>query len=817
MSEGQALSILSVGLNPYRPIFGFIEAHGAKEAIAPATDEHGRSVFEQYHEQAEQYSKWHQMLAKLAVSEQELGMFRVRGRRIKTYILDKLQHIVDSQFDAYYAQVVSSITNIRLEGSRYSKKLDMPITDFASLVDVLPFILDLKNKLDEYEEAMHTAVKMRETLFFHYGLTTKGFDPDGQKLTLPTFNQHLCDQLRQQHKTAMMRMRNQRDGHIELVKTSAETFFKQVKKLDTLLKSSAVHTISDDSSKVLQILEDALKTHTELTATAEGYRDVLHRLRMQGLNLSLLDGAGKALETLRNIWSTIDDFKNFREFVMQTPIQDLRSSPRLQGTIGRLMDDLQNLLSLYVDTQVLQDFKAEFEELYHVWPYIEKVVDPRINKAHFELLMKDDDSEHSTYLDLSRLTVGMCMERGLLKASSDLAKIHSLAVQEDRAFGILETLKKSMKQMGFKLMMTSATLWLDGVTECASQVQDNSLVTEYVKNSPFADLTGRDMLEIGQVNEEHQFLVAKISFCDDRWRRLRVFSKGQDAKDLVERTLLLAIETAEAKWLSCIEAISHGNKEKVFLDKLDYQDNLRLRECVEHYEKVEQHFQQLAKVLQKHLPVLLFVEEQDALLLCSYFAAPSPEIHPHIPAACFTNVHKVSFSPDHFKPVSVSGSHQENLGLLPWSKTDISIFETIRGMPSAMAASVHAAMVICLESAPRATQETVAAERVGDGESPNGSVANAMQASSSSTGLSSQSSALSVKIKNWSAQHTSQAVCVALQILWTSFFDQAIKNSPRSAHDQTVSPPPFPFTFPSSLNVLHVVVTWALADFRDTV
>lgn len=306
LSISMALGTLSVGLNPYRQIFGFIEAHSAKEAIAPATDESGRTAFEMYHEQAEQYSIWHQTLAKLAVGEQELGLFRVKGRRIKTYILDRLQHIVDTQFDAYYTQVVSSITNIRLEGSRYSKKLEMQITNFESLVDVLPFILDLKPKLDEYEEAMNTAVKMKETLVFHYGLTTKGFDPDGQKLTLPSFNQHHCEQLRHQHKTAQVRMRNQRDQHVEIVKSSAEIFFKKVKMLDTILKSNLVNTITDDGSKVLEVLEGAYKTHAELTATAEGYVDVLHRLRMQGLNLALLEGAGKQLDTLRNIWSTID-------------------------------------------------------------------------------------------------------------------------------------------------------------------------------------------------------------------------------------------------------------------------------------------------------------------------------------------------------------------------------------------------------------------------------------------------------------------------------------------------------------------------------
>ena len=97
---------------------GWSEGETLTREAPLASDEIGKAIFERYHEQAEQYSKWHLALSKLTVSEQELGVFRVKGRRVKTYMLERLQQIVDAQFDAYYSHVVASITNIKLTGSR---------------------------------------------------------------------------------------------------------------------------------------------------------------------------------------------------------------------------------------------------------------------------------------------------------------------------------------------------------------------------------------------------------------------------------------------------------------------------------------------------------------------------------------------------------------------------------------------------------------------------------------------------------------------------------------------------------------------------
>lgn len=402
--------------------------------------------------------------------------------------------------------------------------------------------------------------------------------------------------------------------------------------------------------------------------------------------------------------------------------------------------------------------------------------------------MKNPDEEaQNNYVDLAKLTVGVCVYKGVLKATSDLAKIHSLAVQEDRAFGILQTLRNSMKLMGYRMVKTSTTAWLEGVIECESKVQDNLLVSEYVRNSPFADLTGRDMQEIWQVNEEHEFLATKIAFCHDRWTRLRVIVRGSGT-DLLEKSVVQAMDTAEAKWFSCIEAIGHGSNEQVLLARMDFQDNLRLRECVEHFEKAQNFFPQAAKVLCEHLPVLLFVDAEDTLLICSYFIGPGPVIDPNLLATCFSNVLRVNFSPKNFKPASVIGASTEELALSEWPKNDVSVIDVIRAMSSVLPVSVHAAIKRCINAASKLEEQELLARSPSEG---------TVQPQNSFGSI--KFSGLARALKTWSTQHTSQALSVALQISWTSALDTALRISPRTAYVDTVI---HPFSPPPSVRIL---------------
>jgi hypothetical protein len=70
-------------LNPYRPVFAFIEAYGTRDPIF--------CELEKSHLSSEQFAKWQNALSKFSISEQEIGSFRIKSRRLKVYIQEKLQ------------------------------------------------------------------------------------------------------------------------------------------------------------------------------------------------------------------------------------------------------------------------------------------------------------------------------------------------------------------------------------------------------------------------------------------------------------------------------------------------------------------------------------------------------------------------------------------------------------------------------------------------------------------------------------------------------------------------------------------------------
>ncbi len=74
-------------LNPYFSVFAFIEAYGTRDAVITYEPD----LLDKCHKRAEQLAKWQLALSRLSAIEQEVGTFRIKGRRIKTYMQEKLQ------------------------------------------------------------------------------------------------------------------------------------------------------------------------------------------------------------------------------------------------------------------------------------------------------------------------------------------------------------------------------------------------------------------------------------------------------------------------------------------------------------------------------------------------------------------------------------------------------------------------------------------------------------------------------------------------------------------------------------------------------
>ena len=74
------------------------------------------------------------------------------------------QAIIDSEFDAFHHHVMATITELKVAGSEFFKKLELPIASFQALAELMPFIMDLKCVAPSVNLVLSNLAKIRKLL-----------------------------------------------------------------------------------------------------------------------------------------------------------------------------------------------------------------------------------------------------------------------------------------------------------------------------------------------------------------------------------------------------------------------------------------------------------------------------------------------------------------------------------------------------------------------------------------------------------------------------------------------------------------------------
>jgi hypothetical protein len=163
-----------------------------------------------------------------------------------------------------------------------------------------------------------------------------------------------------------------------------------------------------------------------------------------------------------------------------------------------------------------------------------------------------------------------------------------------------------------------------------------------------------------------------------------------------------AIEVAESKWISCLTALCK-NGDTVRIGHFDFQDNLRLRESVEFWEKTEAYFAPVAQLLRSEFAPLLFLSDFEVLVTCAYFLGAGPSVPMQVLAQCFSNVYQVDFGVDDGRPAHVRGAHGEALDVREATAVSYDGGDLTGGMHALseiLPATVKKSIALCLAGVP---------------------------------------------------------------------------------------------------------------------
>lgn len=676
------------------------------EAFLSTPEEELRKSIHSYPSEVQQLSSWFSALNKLAAHDADLGAFRLKYRKVKTHVQEKLQtKVIDQRFKAFQEMVVETIAGIKLMGSKYTKDLEVIAHNFSDLKLLLGTMEELNTGIVKFTSSIQEAIAMRDVLVQQYRTTSAWIETNesGQyaagvgtsvqsKLHLPNLSSNLAENVKNQVQNTKVRLMNQRETHIKIVREEIDKFTAQVVSYQQQMKSSSLQDFGADAREALDALAKMKEEVAEFDHKVKTIDMVLKQLVLPPLNTAIVTEAHETLESLIAIWEGIQLWKELYTLVMSTPLPTLQEMD-LVTKVSTASSTVSEIVQRYSGFPVAQALQMEFREFEALWPMIKMATDPAMKKPHYDALFQGSgkDKTDLVHVDLQKTTVTDLVRRNLLSDVSRLRQLHEMAVQEDQVFVLMDRLRASTENINVVVKEHEDLMWLEGIEDAVAECQDNSLLIEWIRQGPFANMTSRDIMKFKTRNQEALHMLHQLKYCQDSWNTLRALKNLDDCLSIND---LGDVRTALYKWIKCIIALSR-DMGVIELQSIDYPQVLRVQEVVEEMGQIYQIFQPAYDSLCQDCHRFNFVQPKDALLVASQFCSEGPTIDPNVISKCFPNIFAVKFNGRHVA-MEVWGANKELVELPDDKKETWQLRRELKNFTTGLKEAIRRDILTCL-------------------------------------------------------------------------------------------------------------------------
>ena len=234
-----------------------------------------------YPRNAEQYLLWREIVVKLPGQESEIGAFRLKYRRFKSYLQEKLQReVIDLSFKRFFTFSNEKILDLKATGVKYLRHLDDEVSSYQQLISYLPFICELEQKIDQYIDEVQAATRMREILQQHYLDTTSGVDGTA-KFALPVLNPHLAEQMRARYAEALARVNALHSQHVDTVQAVHSDFLLRFKSFENQLRGPVLRNISSNVPDVKSLIKSLNLEYLEFESKAVEISNIMDLMKLK--------------------------------------------------------------------------------------------------------------------------------------------------------------------------------------------------------------------------------------------------------------------------------------------------------------------------------------------------------------------------------------------------------------------------------------------------------------------------------------------------------------------------------------------------------
>ena len=198
-SHSAAIDHCTATMGHLRVLFAYMEGF-----VVRSTEEK-RALIVKYPQEVEQYAQWYAALAKMPVQDHECGSLRLKYRRIKMQMQDKLQQeVIDARFEMFFETTSNAITDLTKSGKAFTEQLKSETRTFADLVSLLKTSKELDRGLEDFEVRVQVCLQNREVLIAQYKTTSYFIHDPASKKNPPYLNPHLAEKMREERQMAQV-------------------------------------------------------------------------------------------------------------------------------------------------------------------------------------------------------------------------------------------------------------------------------------------------------------------------------------------------------------------------------------------------------------------------------------------------------------------------------------------------------------------------------------------------------------------------------------------------------------------------------------
>jgi hypothetical protein len=656
-SHKAAIDHCHVSMGHLRLMYAYMEGFSAR------TDHQRKELIHKYPQEVELYAAWSVALTKLPAQDHDCKAMRLKYRRLKTKMQDKLQlEIVDVRFNMFYDNTCAKITQLRKSGGSFVQNLDADVRTFGDLVKLLNTFKQLDQSLESFVKQLHACLHLREVMLTQYKTTTAFTSNPELKLNLPAISLNLADKMREQKQGAQLRMIQEHDRHVELVKSEVDSITKDTGALIRSIRGPNVQSLSASANLATETLQDARQKLNTLRNRTEVANEVLSMLKLPPLGSNLLEENRQVLDALETLWQAIIEWHAATSEMLNTPIKLLQGID-VNARVSPVLEKVAGMLQKHPDHAISTELKAANRDFLEIWPSIRRLTNKAMKKAHFDVFWRRDSTDIVTY-DLDSVTIRQLQADRHLENVQLLTRVHDKAVEEEQMFALMDKLSSSVESMSLNVCREDDHFWLEGLAEMTALIQDDAVLIASIRDSDFRKMVYVELDTLCRRNIDAGKMVSSLRFCQDSWNALRV---AHAAKSLavMNANVYENFESADLKWRKCLTALSmeRGGR-SIGLVHIDFAHVLRVKEVEELFAQCIEEMIPLSNYLSSQCCRLRFVPMQDAMHITGMFAGPGPTVSEAVLIRAFPNMHAVKVN-SNFRPEQVIGAHGEILSLTP--------------------------------------------------------------------------------------------------------------------------------------------------------